>query len=463
MGHAPVWKLLFRFSGPTILSMVVAASYNIVDAIFVGRLGPEALAALAISFPIMLIFMALGQGTGVGASSYISRRFGAGDQEGANRTAGVAITLSILIGGLTAAICLPNLKGLLRLFGGSGPVLTLAESYMSILITFAVIHSASLVLGNLVRAEGHPALSGIAMIASAATNIILDPILIYGLGPVPAMGVAGAAAATVAGRVVGLVILLVHFISGRTSYRFRLKNFLPKLKIVAEIYRVGFSAIIRMSAQSVMIAFANTIAASFGVVALAVLGVVFRLARFAFQVTMGLGQGILPLVGFNFGAKKKERVGEIIVKAGLVALTWGMLCWLAFMLFPGQVLLAFNADPQFLAKGVSALRIFVLLFFGVQLQIIAGFFFQGIGKGTASLIIVSARQILFTIPGLLILPRLFGLVGLWAAFPVADGLSILLTLIWIGIESRRQKISFHLRYDRTVENQMDADSDSVKT
>ena len=174
--------------------MVVAASYNIVDAIFVGRLGPEALAALAITFPIMLIFMALGQGTGVGVSSFISRRLGAGDHEGANQAAGVAITLSILIGGLMVAVCLPNLKGLLRLFGASGPVLPLAESYMSILVVFAVILSTLLVMGNLVRAEGRPGLSAAAMIASAVTNIILDPILIYGLGPVPAMGVAGAAA-----------------------------------------------------------------------------------------------------------------------------------------------------------------------------------------------------------------------------------------------------------------------------
>ena len=163
---------------------------------------------------------------------------------------------------------------------------------------------------------------------------------------------------------------------------------------------------------------------------------------------MGLGQGILPLIGYNYGAGQKERVGELVVKAGIAALTWGFFCWLAFMLFPDKVLLAFNTEPRFLAEGIAALRIFVLLFFGVQLQIIAGFFFQGIGKGTASLMVVSARQIVFMIPGLLILPRLFGLTGLWAAFPVADGLSILLTLIWTGVEFRRQKIRFRLRYTR---------------
>lgn len=447
MGRAPVWRLLVKFAGPTILSMVVAASYNLIDAIFVGRLGPEALGALAIAFPIMLLFMAVGQGTGVGATSYISRRLGAGDHEGANKAAGVAITLSILIGVLMAAIVLPNLDGLLRLFGASGPVLPLAKIYMFIIAAFAVVQSGLLIIGNLVRAEGNPGLSGVAMIISAVANIILDPILIFGFGPIPAMGIEGAALATVIAQSIGGAILITYFLRGKSSFHFHLKSFIPDVKIVAEFYRVGFSAIVRMGAQSVMIAIANTIVASYGVVPLAVLGVVFRLARFAFQVTMGLGQGILPLIGFNYGAQLKERVGEIVIKSGMAALAWGLICWLVFMIIPGQVLLAFNANPEFLNEGIKALRIFVLLFFGVQLQMMAGFFFQGIGKGAAALIIVSARQIIFIIPALLILPRIFGLTGLWAAFPVADGLSILLALIWTAIEFRKQGIPFKIRYE----------------
>jgi len=195
MGRAPVWRLLARFSGPTIVSMLVTASYNIVDAIFVGRLGPEALAALAIAFPLMMIFMSIGAGTGIGATSLISRRLGAGDQEGANRVAGVSISLSILIGGLITLVCLPNLEALLRLFGASGPVLPLAMSYLSILVTFQVLNSFLLIIGSIIRAEGSPLFSSGGQIVSALTNIALDPILIFGLGSIPAMGVAGAAAA----------------------------------------------------------------------------------------------------------------------------------------------------------------------------------------------------------------------------------------------------------------------------
>ena len=446
MGRAPIWTLLIRFSGPAILSMVVAASYTIVDAIFVGRLGPEALGALTVVFPLMLIYMAVSMGTGVGAASLISRSLGAGNYEQANRCACVAITLALFIGIFLGLIYLISLDDMLRLFGARGPVLLLAKRYLSILASFAFLHSSVMIIGNVVRAEGSPVISGTAMIVSAITNIILDPILIFGLGPIPRMEVAGAATATVIGHAVGIGIFLFYVLSGRSSYHFSLRNFLPDKFIVSEIYRVGFASIVRMGAMSVVMALANTIAASFGVIPLAVLGVVFRLARFAFMPTMGLGQGMLPLVGFNFGAKQMERIGEVVMKAGFVSLLWGMLCWLIFMAFPTQIMSAFNADPQFIAEGTRTLRIFVLLFFAVQLQIIISFFFQGIGKGIPSLVLASARQVIFLIPCLLILPRLFGLIGLWVAFPIADVLSILLTLVWTGIEFRKQGMRFRLKY-----------------
>ena len=427
--------------------MVVAASYNLVDAIFVGRLGPEALGALAIAFPVMMIFMAIVMGAAMGATSFISRCFGAGEHEKVDRAAGTAMGLAIMIGLLMTAICLPNIEGLLRIFGATGSVLPLAKEYMSILAACAVVMSVGLVMGNMVRAEGSPMLSGAAMIASAVTNIVLDPILIFGLGPAPEMGIAGAAIATVIGRGVGVVIILVHFISGRTQYRFKPRYFLPAPELVANFYKTGFASTVRISGMSLVIGMANTIAVSFGVIPLAVLGVVFRLARFIFMPTMGLGQGMLPLVGYNFGAKQKERVGEIVIKTGMLSLGWGLLCWSCLMLFPAKIIAVFNSDPQFLVVGAPALRIFTMLLFVAQLQRIASFFFQGIGKGRAALVLASARPVIFLIPALLILPRLFGLSGLWAAFPVADALSIVLTIVWTINEFRKQGIHVRLRYN----------------
>ncbi|MFC1950632.1 MATE family efflux transporter, partial [Chloroflexota bacterium] len=429
-----------------ILSMIVLSSYNIVDAIFIGRLGPEALAALAIAFPLMMVFIAIALGTGVGAASLISRRLGAEDYEGADRVASVTISLSILIGVLMTVITLPNMEALLRLFGASGPILSLARSYMSILATFAIVNVFSVVIGNIVRAEGNPILASVAMIVAALVNIALDPVLIFGLGPIPAMGVAGAAIATVIGRGIGGLILIIYLFSGKTSYHFRLNYFLPKLKILTEIYRVGVASMIRMTAGSVTLVLANRIAASFGVIPIAVLGVLFRSVSFIFMPCVGIGQGILPLIGYNFGAKQNERIGEVVSKAGLVSFIWSTLCLAVALLFPTQVISIFNTETQFLVEGIRALRIFSLAFFGVGIQIILSFFFQGIGKGFPALILASARQIIFLLPSLLILPSILGLTGLWVAYPVTDVLALVLTLVWTSIEFHRLGMRFRLRY-----------------
>jgi len=445
MGQAPIWKLLILFSGPVILSMVINGSYTIVDAIFVGRLGSEALGALTVVFPLTMIYMAVSMGTGVGSASLISRSLGAGHYKQANRCACVAITLALLIGVFTTFIYLTNMEGLLRLFGARDLVLPLAKQYLTIMVIFTFIHASVLIIGNIIRAGGSPIISGSAMIASAIINIILDPILIFGLGPIPRMEVAGAATATVISQAVGLGIFLFYFISGRSAFTFNIRNFIPDFKLLSEIYRVGFSSSVMMGAMSLVMALANNLAAAYGTIPLAVLGLVFRLARFTFMPTMGLGQGMLPLVGFNYGAKQKDRVGETVIKAGAASLIWGLLCWLVFMIFPTQIISSFSSNPQFIKEGILALRIFVLFFFAVQLQMIASSFFQGIGKGIPSLVLSSARQVIFLIPGLLVLSKLFGLTGLWAAFPTADALSVLLTLIWVSVEFRKQGIHLKLK------------------
>jgi len=447
MGQAPIWGLMLRFSGPSIVSMMVASSYNIVDAIYVGRLGSEALAALTIAFPLMMISLAVGRGTGIGAASIISRCLGSGDHDGANKTAGVTISLTILTGALMAIIVLPNMVAVLRLFGATESVLPPAKSYMSILAAFAVVEFFPLIISDIIRAEGNPMFASVALIISAVINIILDPIFIWGLGPIPAMGIAGAAIATVIGRSIGGIVLLVYLVSGKTSYRFRPSYFLPSPKIVAEIYRVGLASIVHMTAGSVIMVLANRITIAFGIVPLAIRGVLFRTGSFAFMPCMGLGQGVLPLVGYNFGAKQKDRVGEVVIKASLVSLVWGVLCWVAVMLFSTEIMSIFNTDPQFLLEGVPALRIFALAFCAIGIQMILSSFFQGIGKGIPSMVLASARQILFLLPALLILPRIFGLTGVWASFPVADSLAVILTLVWTGIEFHRQGIRFRLRYN----------------
>ncbi|MDD5082729.1 MAG: MATE family efflux transporter, partial [Dehalococcoidales bacterium] len=400
---------------------------------------------LAVSNPLMAIFRAVGMGIGVGSASLVSRRLGAGKREEADRVAAGAITLFLMVSALVTLLCLLNLTRLLRLFGAGETVLPLAKSYMIVETSFIALDFLVIVLAELVRVEGNPVLASVAMITSGLMNCIWDPILIWGFGPFPRLGIAGAAVATSVGRGIGASILIVYLMSSRSSYRCKLSYFKPNFKIAADIYRVGASMTLRITAGSVSQILASITASSFGVVPLAVVGVLFRASSFAFTPCMGLGQGVLPLVGYNYGAKKKDRVGEVVIKAGITGFTWGVLCWVVAMLFATQVMSIFSTAPDFLAAAVPALRIYALGYFTVGLQTILSFFFQGIGKALPSLVVTSSRQLIFLIPSILIFPRLFGLTGLWVAYPVADTLSLLLTVVWLSVEFRHQGIPFRLR------------------
>ena len=445
MGKDPIWNLLFRFSGPAIVAQIVNASYNLVDAIFIGRLGTTALAAIAVANPLMAIYRAVGVGIGLGAASLIARRLGAGKKEEADRTAGAAITTFLIISAVITAICIWNLDTLLRLFGADASVLPPARSYMLVETGFIALDFIVLVLVELVRVGGNPTLASAAMVTSGIMNCIWDPILGYGFGPFPKMGMAGFALATSVGRSFAFIMLVSYLVSGKSAYRLKPRYFLPSFRIAVDIYRVGISMTLRMMAGSVSQIIASRTAAAFGEMPLAVVGVLFRASGFAFTPCMGLGQGMLPLVGYNYGAHNKERVGELVIKSSTTGFVWGAICWVGAMLASVQVMSLFSTDPNFLIAASPAFRIFALGFFTVGLQNILSFFFQGIGKAFASLVVTSSRQLLFLIPCLLIMPRLFGVNGLWAAYPVADAFSLILTLIWTGIEFRELGIPFSLR------------------
>lgn len=442
MGTDPIWPLLFRFSGPSIVSMTAASSYNLVDSIFVGRLGPTALAAMSVSYPLMLSFVAIAAGTGIGATSLISRSLGAGDHQYADKASSVAITLCFLLSGALALICLPQLDSILRLFGAGHAVLPPAREYMSIIIRFTIFSYLSVILANIIRADGNPVFSSVVMISSSLLNVVLDPVFIFGFGPVPAMGISGAATATVISQAMSAFVYLVYIVSGRTAYRFRPRHFLPSPGVVADIYRIGIASIARSGSQFIVMGVVNRIAASFGVIPLALIGILVRTGRFVQMPTIGLGQGMLPLIGFNYGARKMERVIELVFKTGLASVAWTSLCWIVVMLFPWQVISVFSADPEFLREGSQAIRVYAMVYFALGAQMVPGFFFQGIGKGFPATILSSARHVLFLLPALIVLPPVFGLTGLWVSFPIADILALLLAILWMGMELHKQRSRF---------------------
>ena len=232
-------------------------------------------------------------------------------------------------------------------------------------------------------------------------------------------------------------------ISGRTAYRFQPDYFWPTPVTVARIYRVGVASIVRSGVQFVVMGVVNRTAASFGVTPLAIMGVLVRVGRFVLMPCLGLGQGMLPLIGYNYGAGKKERLSELVLKAGIASVIWTGLCWLIIMLLPGQIMSAFNADADFLSEGVPAIRLYSTLFFAIGIQMVPGFFFQGIGKGLPATVLSAARQVAFILPSILLLPRFLGLTGLWISFPIADVLGLILAVGWMAIEYRKQGIRLH--------------------
>ncbi len=450
MGREPIGRLLLHFSIPSVAANIVMVSYNLVDALFVGRLGTAALAALSVSNPLMTIFRSIGAGIGMGASSLIARRLGAGDKEGANRAASGSITLFATVSIIVAVISLLNLKFLLRLFGADDNVLPPAMSYMTVETAFMPLDFLLMLLAELVRVEGNPRLASASMITAGVMNCIWDPLLGFGIGPFPELGMAGFAFATSIGRGIAVSILLIYIISGKSSYRFKASYFRPSLKVASDIYGVGASMTVRMAGTSVAQIIANRVAASFGVIPLALVGLFNRTVMFAFSPSFGIGQGMMPLAGYNFGARKKDRVGEVVTKAATWGFAWGIFFWIIASIFSVQITSIFSSDPELLSIAGPAFRIYILGIATVGLQIILSFFFQSIGRKFPSMIVTASRQVLFLIPALLILPRLFGEIGLWAAYPVGDILSIILTLIWVRIEFRQQQIPFVLRKSKVA-------------
>ncbi len=433
MGTGPLGRLLWVFSGPAIVAMASGALYNVVDAAFVGQLGPDALAAITVVFPAMMVFMAIAAGTGIGAASLVARSLGSGRRDQARRTTGNAILLVLLWGALTPAVVLPLLEPILRLCGASDEVLPLARSYLVVLVATSAVTYFAVAINHVIRAEGNAMLPMAAMIAPSLLNIALDPLFIFALG----MGVPGAAWATVAGRVLGMLIQVVYLLSRRTMLRPRWAELRPEPRLWLEIYRVGLATLVRNGVQAVIMGVATRIAAGFGDLVVAALGVVLRLQMFVMMPCFGLTQGFLPLVGYNFGARKMDRVRRVTLLAAGWATGITTVACVVFVAIPGVMVRPFAPDPELAELAARALRYISLGLAPAGGAVLFGGFFQGIGRGLPAVVLSSSRQLLFFLPALLILPRLWAVDGLFLSQPVADVLSLFLAVGWITYQFRQ--------------------------
>lgn len=437
-GEEGITRLLIRFSLPATLAMAVNASYNFVDTIFVGRLGTEAIAALSVSFPIQMLLGAIGIGTGVGAGSLISRSLGSGKKDTASSTAGQVILLGMVFGLAATIAGLFYLRPLLLFFGATPEIIEPSIEYMSVIAVGAILLFLIMMMNNSVRAEGNAMLSMKVMVASALINIVLDPIFIFVLR----MGIRGAAVATVLAKVAGVGVLFWYYLGGKSSLNVTWTKLRPDFRIIGEIYRVGLPSLLMQVSFNISLIVVNRILGDFGYIPIAVMGLITRFQMFAFMPLAGISQGLIPIIGFNFGAGKYLRIREAMFKGAAAGTVIATLAGLALFAFPPAFLRIFTDEAEVLAVGVDAVRIMVLMYPLLGVQMVSIVFFQAIGKGIPSLVLSLLRQFLLFIPLVIVLPSVLGLNGIWMATPLADLLAFAVTALVVAREFRYRGMPF---------------------
>lgn len=403
--------------------------YNIVDTIFIGRcVGTNGIAGVALAFPIQMIVGGIGQMIGIGGASLLSRSLGAKDYDKAGRTMGSVVGAVMLLGGTITVIGYTQLDSLLRLFGATDTLMPYAREYLSIVLAGVMLHSMAMALNNMARAEGHAKVAMTTMLLAAGINIVLDAFFILVLN----MGIRGAAIATLISQISAALFLIGFFRSGRSTLKLKVSLIRLDPSILKEIFSIGIASFIRQTAMSVLVIILNRkLGALGGDIAIAVYGVVMRLLMFIFTPLIGIAQGLQPIAGFNYGAKRYNNLKRAIVLAA--GATTAIACTGTFLLtvFPKVFLGLFSSDPELLSQGRTALRYVILAFPLVGINVVGATLFQATGKALQNLILTLSRQILVLIPLVLILPKFFELNGVWMAFPISDVTSSLLAVVLV--------------------------------
>jgi putative MATE family efflux protein len=428
LGSDPIPKLLSSLAVPATVGMLVMAMHSVIDTIYIARgIGTLGVAAVAISFPVHMIIMALSGAIGIGGGSIISRALGAGNLDKANRTFGNILSLVMLVSISGAILGLSYLVPMLELFGSSPTIMPYAINYLGIILYGTIFFAFSFAVNNVIRAEGNARMAMITMIMSSVLNAILTPIFMFTLN----MGMQGAAYGTVLAQGMTALYMFLYFFSNKSSLTIKTNYLKLDFPLIKDMLTVGASAFVRQGSASVMLIIANNLLVYYGGdLAIAVLGIIHRVMMFTLMPILGVVQGMLPLVGFNHGARQKQRVNESIILAMKVSTAIAFLAFILVMAIPGQLMMIFTTDPAVIAMGRIALRLIFLFSVTVGMQMITAGVFQAIGKAREAFIMSLARQVLFLIPLLYVLPRFFGLTGVWLAFPLADFFAFFLGL-WL--------------------------------
>ena len=444
LGKAPLGKLILRLSLPGMVAMITMTLYNLVDAFWVAKLGHEAIAALTVVMPVQIFTLAVGLGSGIGIGSLTSRRFGEGNIETTNHIAGQIFGLAAIFGTLSILVYTLFTQPLLTLGGATPDIMDYATKFLVIIAFGSPFFLFQGLSNELLRASGDALRPMIFSITAAMTNIILDPLLIFGIGPFPEMGIGGAALATVISQFAGAFLAFSYIVILRKSaYKIRLSYLKPDFSILRNVYSVGFPTMLTVISESMTFIILNNVLSGFGSVALAAGGLAMRVIDLAYMPVFGAAEGLLPIIGYNFGARLFRRLWRSvrITSIGLASIL-GILSIFGIIFSP-QITGIFTTEVELIEQGATAIRIFLfsVVIFGPANMFITTF--MGLGKGKTVFFLSMVRQAVL-IASLLILPRILALNGAWLSMPVADLAGFFIGGFWVLREYKRQMKSMEV-------------------
>ena len=433
MGTMPIGKLVFNMSLPMMVSMMVQALYNIVDSIFVAKLSENALTAVSLAFPLQTLLIAVGTGTGVGMNALLSKSLGEKDFKKANKTATNAAFIYAVSYIVFLILGFTVVKPFYRSQVGSADaeIMTMGVDYLSTVMIFSFGIFTQVFFERLLTSTGRTIFSMTSQLSGAVTNIILDPILIFGMFGAPKMGVTGAAVATVIGQCVAGLVAGTCNHKFNHEVRFQFKGFKPDFKIIGTIYAVGIPSIIMQSIGSVMTYCMNRILIEFSSTATAVFGVYFKLQSFFFMPVFGLNNGITPIIAYNYGARQRKRMVKTIKVSLVMAFCLTFIGFVLFESIPQALLGLFNASNDMLKIGVPALRTIGVHYLIAWFCIIVGTVFQALGKAVFSMVVSIMRQLVVLVPAAYLLAKFGGLHMVWWSFPIAEVMSFIVSLTFL--------------------------------
>lgn len=428
MANKPIFPLLMKMAIPPMISMLIQSMYNIIDSIFVAKLGEQALTALSLAFPLQNLSLAFSVGLGVAINALIAQNLGANDKDKANYISNHGIFLSIVHSILFIIIGIFLMKPFFLMFTNDAKVLNYAITYGTIVITFTFGSIIHITIEKMFQATGNMMIPMFLQAIGAITNIILDPILIFGINGYLKLGVAGAAIATIIGQMTACILAIFLF-RKKSTLKISLKNFKPNPQIIKNIYSIAIPSGVMTALPSILVALLNSLLATISQSAIAFFGIYFKLQSFIYMPANGLIQGMRPLISYNFGAKHFKRVIDIIKVSIAVILI--ILCSgsILFLVFPNFILSWFNASNSLLEIGIIGLRILAPCFIISTLGIVISGVFESLGNGKYSLLISLLRQFIITLPLSYILLSFIGINGIWIAFVVSESIASIIAYI----------------------------------